>query len=181
LERLKDAEPSTVMPDDSERDAADCVHRTPEPIRASGVTDEGHAMGKTFQSVTPQVYSAVGLRDSRLAGVSVLQAEGPLHAQLGAALRHMVQMLLHRGERTIVLSLARVTTLDAAGVGELVRAHNMAAAANGRLRITNTTDTVRTVLDRLGLLDVLSLDPDAPPPSGMLRPTHRERDTPAAL
>jgi anti-anti-sigma factor len=90
--------------------------------------------------------------------VSLLVLEGPLHARLGAELRQRVQTLLHRGERTVLLCLARVGTLDAAGVGELVRVHNTVVAANGRLRITNTTENVRVLLDRLGLFDLLTRD-----------------------
>jgi anti-anti-sigma factor len=113
-------------------------------------------MTRTLQSITPVLPPATVIRESRLGNVSVLKVEGPLHASLGAEVRRKVQALLQRGERTIVLSLARVRTLDAAGVGELVRVHNLVVAANGRLRIAHTTDNVRTLLDRLGLFDLLT-------------------------
>lgn len=95
----------------------------------------------------------------------MLRVEGALHGPLGAELRHAVQALLQRGARRISLCLAHVSTVDAAGIGELVRAHNMVAAANGRMRITHTAQAVRIVLDRLGLFDVLSteLETDASP------------------
>ena len=98
--------------------------------------------------------------------MSLLLVEGALHGPLGAELRHGVQMLLQRGARRIALCLARVPSVDAAGIGELVRAHNMVVAANGRFGITNTTQPVRIVLDRLRLFDVLSrdLEPDGSPP-----------------
>jgi anti-anti-sigma factor len=94
--------------------------------------------------------------------MSVLHLEGPLHAALGVQLRQRVEALLHRGEARIVLCLARVSTADAAGIGELVRAHNRAAALNGLLRITNATENVRAVLDRVGLFDLLSRDRQSP-------------------
>jgi len=72
--------------------------------------------------------------------------------------RHKVQALLHRGDRTILLSLARVSDIDAAGVGELVRAYNMTVAANGFLRITQISGKARQLLDQVGLLDLLTTD-----------------------
>jgi anti-anti-sigma factor len=61
-----------------------------------------------------------------------------------------------RGERDIVLDLARVSKIDAAGVGELVRAYNMSRAADGALRIVHATQWVREVLERVQLFELLS-------------------------
>jgi anti-anti-sigma factor len=117
-------------------------------------------MSGTSRSGTPRC-SATVITQSRLADVSILHLEGALHVPLGTELRRRVHMLLRTGERKIVLCLARVATVDAAGVGELVRVHNMAVAANACLRIKNTTANVTTLLDRLGLLDLLGVDVDA--------------------
>ena len=79
--------------------------------------------------------------------------------------RHMVRTLLRRGERRIVLDLAGVSRIDAAGIGELVRAYNIAIASNGALRIVNTTPRVREMLERVGLFDRLNAGPnDTPDP-----------------
>jgi anti-anti-sigma factor len=71
-------------------------------------------------------------------------------------LRHRVRSLLRRGERAIVLDLARVTSTDAAGIGELVRAYNMTVAMDGELRIMHATKRVRELLARAGLYDRLT-------------------------
>jgi anti-anti-sigma regulatory factor len=71
-------------------------------------------------------------------------------------LQNTVRALLLRGERDIVLDLARVTRIDAAGVGELIRAYNMSTAADGSLRIVHATEWVREVLERLQLFELLS-------------------------
>jgi len=88
----------------------------------------------------------------------VVTVEGPLRVPVNRAVRDDVRTLLRRGERLIVLDLAAVTRIDAAGVGELVRAFNLTAGANGRLRITNASPWVREVLERAGVFGLLTGD-----------------------
>jgi anti-anti-sigma factor len=54
-----------------------------------------------------------------------------------------------------MLDLARVSRIDAAGVGELVRAYNMTTAAGGVLRIANATTMVRELLELAGLFELM--------------------------
>ena len=82
--------------------------------------------------------------------------QGALRAPLDGELRRTVGGLLHRGERLIVLDLAGVRRIDAAGVGALVRAYNMAVAAQGGLRIVHSTAWVRETLQRVGLFEILT-------------------------
>ena len=49
-----------------------------------------------------------------------------------------------------------VTDLDAAGLGELVRVHTLADAAEGELWVRNTTGRIHELLDLAGLPDVLT-------------------------
>jgi anti-anti-sigma factor len=86
----------------------------------------------------------------------VLYVEGPLRLPICRDLRHRVRGLLRRGEREIVLDLARVATIDAAGVGELVRAYNMTVARDGLLRIVHVTARVREMLERAGLFTFMN-------------------------
>ena len=81
---------------------------------------------------------------------------GALRAPLDGELRRTVCGLLRRGERLIVLDLAGVLRIDAAGVGELVRAYNMVVAAQGVLRIVHSTVWVREILRRVGLFEILT-------------------------
>ena len=80
-----------------------------------------------------------------------------VYARVGSELRHRVKARLGAGERRILLNLAGVSELDAAGVGELVRAYNMATAVNGVIRTANTSGRVREILVRVGLFDLLSV------------------------
>jgi anti-anti-sigma factor len=100
------------------------------------------------------------VHDGSLASSAVLNVEGPLRAPVRSVMRHDVRALLRRGERRILVHLAQVSEIDAAGVGQLVRAYNMAVAANAVLRIIQVSTRVREVLSRVGLLDLLSPDSD---------------------
>jgi anti-anti-sigma factor len=91
----------------------------------------------------------------------IVPVEDPLRMPVGRALRDSVHELLRNGERAIVLDLADVTRIDAAGVGELVRAFNLAAAVNAGLRITNATPWVREVLERAGVFGLLAGEVEA--------------------
>jgi anti-anti-sigma factor len=88
----------------------------------------------------------------------IVHVEGPLRMPFSPVLRRSVRSLLRRGERRIVLDLSAVSKIDAAGVGELIRTFNMAAAVNGGLRIVNATGWVREILDRAQLFDLLSAE-----------------------
>jgi anti-sigma B factor antagonist len=111
-------------------------------------------MGKTSRWVDPSMNAAAAAQQR--SQTSILYLDGPLHARQAAELRDDVQARLRRGERTIVLCLARVSELDAAGMGELVRAYNMTTAAAGTLRVTAATGRVRKLLDRVGLFEILT-------------------------
>jgi anti-anti-sigma regulatory factor len=67
-----------------------------------------------------------------------------------------VRALVRRGARDIVLNLAGVSRIDAAGVGELVRAFNVTRAADAACRIVESGPWVREILQRVGLFDRLS-------------------------
>jgi anti-anti-sigma factor len=86
----------------------------------------------------------------------VVSIEGPLRLPINRELRHKVRALLCRGERRLVLDLTQVSRIDAAGVGELVRAYNMTAASNGMLRVAHATARVTQILERVGLFNVLT-------------------------
>jgi anti-anti-sigma factor len=89
-------------------------------------------------------------------GGAVLQPKNTLRVPIDDELRHNVRTLLCRGERSIVLDLRKVSAIDAAGVGQLVRAYNLTRAVDGTLRIKHAAPRVREMLQRAGLLHLLS-------------------------
>lgn len=86
----------------------------------------------------------------------IVHVKGPLHMPVSRTLRQSVDALLRRGQRRIVVDLSGVTGIDAAGVGELVRAVRMTAAVNGAVRIVNATAWVREMLERARVFELLS-------------------------
>ena len=86
----------------------------------------------------------------------VLCLEGALRMPLNGEVPQNVTALLRHGARLIVLDLSGVPKIDAAGVGELVRAFNLATAAGGKLRVVGATTWVREILERVGLFGILS-------------------------
>jgi len=86
----------------------------------------------------------------------IVHINDALRTPVSRALRHSVHELLRRGERRIVVDLSALSKIDAAGVGELIRAFNMTAAVNGGLRVVNTTAWVREILERAQLFKLLA-------------------------
>ena len=89
---------------------------------------------------------------------SILEVEGTLRAPVNAELSQRVQALLARGERRILLDLSRLSDIDAAGVGELVRAFNTTSAAGGILQIVYANRRVRQLLNIAGVLTLLTAE-----------------------
>jgi anti-anti-sigma factor len=85
-----------------------------------------------------------------------LPVEGPLRAPVSTTLRHGLETLLRRGERRVVLDLARLSALDAAGIGELMRAFAAVSRAGGVLRIAHASRHVHRLLQVTGVLALLN-------------------------
>ena len=82
----------------------------------------------------------------------VLDVEGTLRAPVRRELRRNVEALLNRGERRILVNLARLTDIDAAGVGELLRAYHTTRAMGGVLQLAHARGHVRHLLDVTGIM-----------------------------
>jgi anti-anti-sigma factor len=84
------------------------------------------------------------------------QIRGPLQAPVDDELRERVRTFLRQGYRDIVLDLARVPSIDAVGIGELISVYNLVHAASGELRIVNVSAHVRETLELVGVFALLS-------------------------
>jgi anti-anti-sigma factor len=105
--------------------------------------------------------------------VCALRVEGPLRAPVNYALRGGVRTLLNRGAQGVVVDLSRVTSIDAAGVGELARVYRTTMATHAGLRVAHATGRVRQTLERAGLFELLSVGP--PKPAGFTLGRHALR------
>ena len=95
----------------------------------------------------------------------VVCLDGPLRLPVRANLERQVRARLDRGERAVVLDLSGVWTIDAAGVGELVRAYQAVSGVDGWFSVVNATPWVRQVLESVGLFGLLSACGDLEPAS----------------
>ena len=90
---------------------------------------------------------------------TVLRLDGALHTPIDGVLRSTVDSLFQSGVRRVRLDLSGISSIDAAGVGELVRIFTAAATVGGVLEIERMSARVRRVLEITGvrwLLDVES-------------------------
>ena len=73
-----------------------------------------------------------------------------------AALSRIVDELLHKGTR-LVLDLSGVSSMDSAGIGELVLMQTWAQERNATLKCADPSTIVRTLLDLTNLDSVLDV------------------------
>ena len=84
--------------------------------------------------------------------VIVLDLEGGLEARGGQDLLGRVQLLIERGERTIVINLAALTKMDSAGLGELVRSYAALKKVGGAMPLVNPPQHFRRVVGAMKFL-----------------------------
>jgi anti-sigma B factor antagonist len=87
---------------------------------------------------------------------SIVGVKGKLLAPAASALGDAVEARARRGEPRILLDLTELHDIDAAGVGELVRAFTTMRAAGGSLRVAHPTRYVRKLLEVAGLFALLT-------------------------
>ncbi|HEX2341811.1 MAG TPA: STAS domain-containing protein [Vicinamibacterales bacterium] len=100
----------------------------------------------------------IQIDEKNLCGASVLRVHGPLRVPVGGELRRSVTRLLGRGGRRILLDLSLVSALDAGGLGELINVYNATVAAHAVLHVVNASARVRELLDRAGVVRLLTGD-----------------------
>jgi anti-anti-sigma factor len=91
----------------------------------------------------------------RCRGVSTIQLQGEFRAPVDSGLMRQVQDELRSGARRVQLDLSGVTSLDAAGIGELINAFNATTAAGARLNVVHARPRVRRMLTAVGVLELL--------------------------
>lgn len=92
------------------------------------------------------------IRTWLLADIAVVEASGRFCVESAPSLGEAVrEAILMRGRR-LVLNLAAVSRVDAAGLGELVRAFHIVGAAGGEMKVVVRSPAIRDLLARTHLL-----------------------------
>jgi anti-anti-sigma factor len=97
--------------------------------------------------------------DHRRDGVVVVHPAGRLDLLYAAELRQRLADLVAAGESRLVVNLARVISIDSAGLGALFSGLKAARRAGGDLRIASPPDQALVILELTMLRDVLRTYP----------------------
>lgn len=94
-------------------------------------------------------------------GVTILDVAGKITIGVGdIAVRDAVHTALGSGKTNILLNLKGVTTIDSAGVGELVSAFTTVTNRGGRLKLVNLPSKVNDILQITQLITVFEVHDD---------------------
>ncbi|HVS01851.1 MAG TPA: STAS domain-containing protein [Thermoanaerobaculia bacterium] len=93
--------------------------------------------------------------------VTILDVSGKITIGVGdVAVRDAVQTALSSGSLKILVNLEEVSTIDSAGVGELVSAYTTVANRGGRLKLLNLPPKVNDILQITQLITVFEVHDD---------------------
>ena len=94
--------------------------------------------------------------ERRVGDVVIVDLEGKAtFGTRGLDLRQIVEDLLDRGERCILLNMAEVSYLDSSGLGDLVVSFVNVSNHNGQLKLLSLNKKHRDVLEMTRLIDVI--------------------------
>jgi anti-sigma B factor antagonist len=94
-------------------------------------------------------------------GVTILDVSGKITIGVGdVAVRDAVNTALGAGKKNILLNLKGVTTIDSAGVGELVSAFTTVTNRGGKLKLVNLPSKVNDILQITQLITVFDVHDD---------------------
>jgi anti-sigma B factor antagonist len=96
-----------------------------------------------------------------LNGIVIVDLSGRITLGEGSALlRRMVQDLLQKGQKKIILNLADVNYIDSSGIGELVSGFTTARHHGGELKLLHLTKKVHDLLQITKLYTVFDVKDD---------------------
>ena len=88
--------------------------------------------------------------------VKVLDLSGQITLTKGDSqlFKDKINSLVHQGHTNILVNLAEVTTVDSAGLGEIVAAYTTVTKAGGSMKLVNLTKRLHDLLSITKLLTV---------------------------
>ena len=91
-------------------------------------------------------------------GVVVLDLKGSIHIGEGNIdLHRMLRSLIEQNERSVLLNLADVKSIDSSGLGELVAGYSTLEKNGGELKLLNLTGRVKELMIITKLLTVFNI------------------------
>jgi anti-sigma B factor antagonist len=87
--------------------------------------------------------------------VNILDIKGKMFGEADAErLRKEIESHVKEGSVNIALNLSDMTYIDSTCLGEIVRCHRMLSQSGGKLKLTNLSKTLRTLLTRMRLISL---------------------------
>ena len=103
----------------------------------------------------------MNISQRQVGDVTILDVSGKITIGVGdVQVRDAVHMALGSGARNLVLNLKNVTTIDSAGVGELVSAYTTVTNRGGKLKLINLPSKVNDILQITQLITVFEVYDD---------------------
>ena len=100
----------------------------------------------------------MNISQRQVGDVTILDVSGKITIGVGdVQVRDAVHMALGSGARNLVLNLKNVTTIDSAGVGELVSAYTTVTNRGGKLKLINLPSKVNDILQITQLITVFEV------------------------
>ena len=100
----------------------------------------------------------MNISQRQVGDVTILDVSGKITIGVGdVQVRDAVHMALGSGARNLVLNLKNVTTIDSAGVGELVSAYTTVTNRGGKLKLVNLPSKVNDILQITQLITVFEV------------------------
>ena len=103
----------------------------------------------------------MNIKQRQVDNVTILDVDGKITIGIGdVAVRDAVQTALAGGSKNILLNLGGVSTIDSAGVGELVSAYTTVTNRGGSLKLVNLPAKVNDILQITQLITVFEIHDD---------------------
>jgi anti-sigma B factor antagonist len=143
----------------------------PKPMleRLSITMQSAHANRQSFPQSHQLAASATQLKEPTLklsletrnrGDVMIVHCQGRIvYREEAASLSHVVGEVLHHGGK-VVLDLGGVTSIDSAGIGELVFLHTRAQSQKADLKVSSPSPLVRELLDLTNVDSLLEIHPN---------------------
>ena len=102
--------------------------------------------------------SSLKAASREIGGVTIVDLNGPIALGESSALfGKTIRELTHNDRTKIILNLRDVSTIDSAGIGELVRAYILVKSRGGEMRLLNPTKKVSDLHDLTRLLRLIEV------------------------